>query len=35
MNVSLLDDPTGMPNNNYGYTTLIVEQLLQKLSIVD
>ncbi|EHU2821239.1 MULTISPECIES: UDP-glucose 4-epimerase GalE [Acinetobacter] len=24
--------PTGMPNNNYGYTKLIVEQLLQKLS---
>ena len=27
--------PTGMPTNNYGYTKLIVEQLLQKLSIAD
>lgn len=27
--------PTGMPTNNYGYTKLIVEQLLQKLSISD
>ena len=26
---------TGMPSNNYGYTKLIVEQLLQKLSIAD
>jgi len=26
------DMPTGMPSNNYGYTKLIVEQLLQKLS---
>lgn len=25
--------PTGMPSNNYGYTKLIVEQLLQKLSL--
>lgn len=25
--------PTGMPSNNYGYTKLIVEQLLEKLSI--
>ncbi|WP_151781893.1 UDP-glucose 4-epimerase GalE [Acinetobacter nosocomialis] len=25
--------PTGMPSNNYGYTKLIVEQLLQKLSV--
>ena len=25
----------GMPNNNYGYTKLIVEQLLQKLAISD
>lgn len=24
--------PTGMPSNNYGYTKLIVEQLLQKLA---
>ena len=37
MNVSPLNEdmPTGMPNNNYGYTKLIVEQLLQKLSISD
>ena len=27
--------PTGMPSNKYGYTKLIVEQLLQKLSIAD
>lgn len=27
--------PTGMPTNNYGYTKLIVEQLLQKLSLAD
>lgn len=27
--------PTGMPSNNYGYTKLIVEQILQKLSIAD
>ena len=27
--------PTGMPSNNYGYTKLIVEQLLQKLSAAD
>ncbi|MDC4014883.1 UDP-glucose 4-epimerase GalE [Acinetobacter baumannii] len=27
--------PTGMPSNNYGYTKLIVEQLLQKLSVAD
>lgn len=27
--------PTGMPSNNYGYTKLIVEQLLEKLSIAD
>ena len=27
--------PTGMPSNNYGYTKLIVEQLLQKLSTAD
>lgn len=26
---------TGMPSNNYGYTKLIVEQLLQKLSTAD
>ena len=37
MNISPLNEdmPTGMPNNNYGYTKLIVEQLLQKLSISD
>ncbi|WP_445114574.1 UDP-glucose 4-epimerase GalE [Acinetobacter sp. WZC-1] len=29
------DMPTGMPSNNYGYTKLIVEQLLEKLSIAD
>ncbi|MCO8042129.1 UDP-glucose 4-epimerase GalE [Acinetobacter bohemicus] len=27
--------PTGMPSNNYGYTKLIVEQLLQKAAIAD
>ncbi len=27
--------PTGMPTNNYGYSKLIVEQLLQKLSAAD
>ncbi|CAB1220438.1 UDP-glucose 4-epimerase GalE [Acinetobacter bouvetii] len=36
-NVSPLNEemPTGMPSNNYGYTKLIVEQLLQKLSNAD
>ena len=36
-NISPLDEtmPTGMPTNNYGYTKLIVEQLLEKLSIAD
>ena len=36
-NISPLNEdmPTGMPTNNYGYTKLIVEQLLQKLSIAD
>ena len=29
------DMPTGMPSNNYGYTKLIVEQLLEKLSAAD
>ncbi|MEG2560944.1 MAG: UDP-glucose 4-epimerase GalE [Acinetobacter sp.] len=29
------DMPTGLPSNNYGYTKLIVEQLLEKLSIAD
>lgn len=26
------DMPTGMPSNNYGYTKLVVEQMLQKLA---
>ncbi|QIO04556.1 UDP-glucose 4-epimerase GalE [Acinetobacter shaoyimingii] len=36
-NVSPLseDMPTGMPSNNYGYTKLIVEQLLEKLAVAD
>ena len=36
-NVSPLNEdmPTGMPSNNYGYTKLIVEQLLEKLSVAD
>ena len=36
-NISPLHEemPTGMPTNNYGYTKLIVEQLLEKLSIAD
>ncbi|RZG75950.1 UDP-glucose 4-epimerase GalE [Acinetobacter wuhouensis] len=36
-NISPLDEtmPTGMPSNNYGYTKLIVEQLLEKLSTSD
>ena len=36
-NVSPLNEdmPTGMPINNYGYTKLMVEQLLQKLSLAD
>ena len=29
------DMSTGMPSNNYGYTKLIVEQLLEKLAISD
>ncbi|MFW2043346.1 UDP-glucose 4-epimerase GalE [Acinetobacter sp. ULE_I001] len=29
------DMQLGLPNNNYGYTKLIVEQLLEKLSITD
>ena len=29
------DMPLSMPNNNYGYTKLIVEQLLEKLSIAN
>ena len=33
-NISPLNEtmPTGMPSNNYGYTKLIVEQLLEKLA---
>lgn len=36
-NISPLNEsmPTGMPTNNYGYTKLIVEQLLEKLSAAD
>lgn len=36
-NISPLNEemPTGMPSNNYGYTKLIVEQLLQKLSLAN
>ena len=29
------DMPTGMPSNNYGYTKLIIEQMLQKLAQAD
>ncbi len=36
-NISPLNEtmPTGIPSNNYGYTKLIVEQLLEKLSAAD
>ena len=36
-NVSPLSEtmPTGMPSNNYGYTKLIVEQLLEKMTVAD
>lgn len=36
-NVSPLNEdmPTGMPSNNYGYTKLIVEQMLQKIALAD
>ncbi|MBI1452617.1 MULTISPECIES: UDP-glucose 4-epimerase GalE [Acinetobacter] len=36
-NVSPLNEdmPTGMPSNNYGYTKLVVEQMLQKLAEAD
>ena len=36
-NISPLNEtmPTGMPSNNYGYTKLIVEQLLEKLALAD
>lgn len=36
-NISPLNEdmPTGMPSNNYGYTKLIVEQILQKLAVAE
>lgn len=36
-NVSPLNEdmPTGMPSNNYGYTKLIVEQMLEKTALAD
>ena len=36
-NISPLNEdmPTGMPSNNYGYTKLIIEQMLQKLAQAD
>ena len=36
-NISPLNEdmPTGIPSNNYGYTKLIIEQMLQKLSQSD
>ena len=36
-NISPLNEhmPTGLPSNNYGYTKLIVEQLLEKAAIAD
>ena len=36
-NVSPLNEtmPTGIPSNNYGYTKLIVEQMLEKTALVD
>jgi len=36
-NISPLNEdmPTGMPSNNYGYTKLVVEQMLQKLAEAD
>ncbi len=35
VNISPLNEemPTGIPSNNYGYTKLIIEELLQKLSV--
>ncbi|MFV5516107.1 UDP-glucose 4-epimerase GalE [Acinetobacter gerneri] len=27
--------PLGMPNNNYGYTKLVIEQMLEKIAIAD
>lgn len=37
VNISPLNEnmPTGIPSNNYGYTKLIVEQLLQKFSLAN
>ena len=36
-NISPLNEnmPTGMPSNNYGYTKLIIEQMLQKVALAD
>lgn len=36
-NISPLNEdmPRGMPSNNYGYTKLIVEQMLEKLALAD
>lgn len=36
-NISPLNEdmPTGMPSNNYGYTKLIVEQMLEKAALTD
>ena len=36
-NVSPLNEtmPTGIPSNNYGYTKLIVEQMLEKTALAD
>ena len=36
-NISPLNEhmPTGLPSNNYGYTKLIVEQLLEKAAVAD
>lgn len=36
-NISPLNEdmPTGMPSNNYGYTKLIVEQMLEKTALTD
>lgn len=36
-NISPLNEdmPTGMPSNNYGYTKLIIEQILEKLAIAE
>lgn len=36
-NISPLNEdmPTGMPSNNYGYTKLIVEQMLEKTALAD